>query len=213
MKPRILAALTCLALSFPAFVSNVSAQDAASNKAAQLGSTISMGTVDHPDSGVAWGRAEAVVDARVEDVLAVLNDYSQYAGMFPYFEKSKVLSQRGADAIVYLEAKVLHGTATLWSQVRMSAKVDPVTKMTIVEARMMKGKGNIGQMLARWEVTPVAGGQKSLVAFQLLVDPDLPVPDVLVSDEMRKGAGQAMRALRKRVNQRVSIASRPNTSM
>lgn len=213
MKPRFIVALTCLALSTPVFFATASAQDAASTKASALGSTISIGTVDHPESGVAWGRADAVVDARVEDVLAVLADYSQYAGMFPYFEKSKVLSQRGSDAIVYLEAKVLHGTATLWSQVRMSAKLDPVTKTTVVEARMMKGKGNIGQMLARWEVTPVAGGQKTLVAFQLLVDPDLPIPDMLVTDEMRKGAGQAMRALRKRVDQRVSFASRPNTSM
>ncbi len=212
MKPRFFA-VVCLALSIPALVSTARAQDAASAKASALGTTISIGTVDHNDSGVDWGRSEAVVNARVEDVLAVLADYSQYAGMFPYFEKSKVLSQRGGDAIVYLEAKILHGAATLWSQVRMSAKLNPITKTTVVEARMMKGKGNIGQMLARWEVTPVAAGQKSLVAFQLLVDPDLPVPDMLVTDEMRKGAGQAMRALRKRVDQRVSIASRPNTSM
>ncbi len=213
MKSRFIVAITCLALSVPALLGTARAQDAASSKASALGSTIAIGTVDHPDSGVAWGRADAVVDAKVEDVLAVLADYSQYAGMFPYFEKSKVLSQRGSDAIVYLEAKVLHGTATLWSQVRMSSKLNTTTNTTVVEARMMKGKGNIGQMLARWEVTPVAGGQRTLVAFQLLVDPDLPVPDMLVTDEMRKGAGQAMRALRKRVSQRVSIASRPNTSM
>lgn len=213
MKPRMNVAMLCLAL-FTAHVgvaSVAAAQDAASQKATQLGETISLGNVTHPDSEVAWGRAEAVVDARATDVLAVLNDYSQYAGMFPYFEKSKVLSQRGGDAIVYLEAKVLHGAATLWSQVRMSSKLQGTT--TIVEARMMKGKGNIGQLLARWEITPVAEGQKSLVAFQILVDPDLPIPDGLVTDEMRKGAGQAMRALRKRVYQRASYATRPNNAM
>jgi ribosome-associated toxin RatA of RatAB toxin-antitoxin module len=210
MKPR-LAAVIALALAIPAFSGSASAQDAASKKATSLGDTIELGIVSQSAGDLAWGRAEAVVDARSEAVLAILSDYSQYAGIFPYFEKSKVLSQRGSDAIVYLEAEVLNGAATLWSQVRMSAKVSGTT--TIVEARMMKGKGNIEQMLARWEVTPVAGGEKSLVAFQLLVDPDLPIPDVLVTGEMKKGAGQAMRALRKRVAERGSFASRPATSM
>jgi len=213
MKPRMNVAMLCLALlaANAGMGSVAAAQDAASRKASQLGETISMGNVSHPESDVAWGRAEAVVDARSADVLAVLSDYSQYAGMFPYFEKSKVLSQRGGDAIVYLEAKVLHGAATLWSQVRMSSKLSATT--TIVEARMMKGKGNIGQLLARWEITPVAEGQRTLVSFQILVDPDLPIPDALVTDEMRKGAGQAMRALRKRVHQRSSFATRPNHAM
>lgn len=211
MKPRMSVAMLCLALLTASVGSVAKAQDAATQKAGQLGQSIALGNVNHPESDVAWGRAEAVVDARPSDVLAVLADYSQYAGMFPYFEKSKVLSQRGGDAIVYLEAKVLHGTATLWSQVRMSSTLTGST--TVVEARMMKGKGNIGQMLARWEVTPVADGQKTLVSFQILVDPDLPIPDMLVTDEMRKGAGQAMRALRKRVAQRSSFATRPNNAM
>lgn len=213
MKPRMNVAMLCLALlSASAGVGSVAAaQDAATQKASQLGETISLGNITHPESDVDWGRAEAVVDARSVDVLAVLNDYSQYAGMFPYFEKSRVLTQRGGDAIVYLEAKVLHGAATLWSQVRMSSKLTANT--TVVEARMMKGKGNIGQLLARWEITPVGEGQKTLVAFQILVDPDLPIPAGLVTDEMRKGAGQAMRALRKRVSQRSSFATRPNHAM
>jgi hypothetical protein len=50
------------------------------------------------------------------------------------------------------------------------------------------------------------------VAFQLLVDPDLPMPDMVVSSEMKKGAGQAFRALRNRVAQRV-YASRANNAM
>ncbi len=210
MQPRF-AVMIALALVIPAFGARAHAQDAASKKASSLGDTIELGTVAQNGGALAWGRAEGVVDARSEAVVAVLSDYSQYAGFLPYFEKSKILSQRGSDAIVYLEAEVLNGAATLWSQVRMSAKLNGAT--TVVEARMMKGKGNIDQLLARWEVTPVANGEKSLVTFQLLVDPDLPIPDVLVTGEMKKGAGQAMRALRKRVAQRESFASRPATSM
>jgi ribosome-associated toxin RatA of RatAB toxin-antitoxin module len=180
-------------------------------RARALGTNIDLTNVPHPDQGVDWGRAEGVVAASPADVLAILSDYAQYAGIFPYFETSRVLSQRGTDAIVYLEAKVLNGAATLWSQVKITAR-SPTPQTRVVEAKMMKGKGNIGQLIARWEVTPVDGGQKTFVTFQLLVDPDLPMPDMVVSNEMKKGAGQAFRALRTRVKQRV-YASRSNTSM
>jgi ribosome-associated toxin RatA of RatAB toxin-antitoxin module len=180
-------------------------------RAHAMGTEIALANVTHPSHGVEWGRAEGVVEASPADVLAIMHDYAQYAGIFPYFEKSRVLSQRGSDALIYLEAVVLHGAATLWSQVRMSS-TSPTPGTQVVEAKMMKGKGNISQLLARWEVTPIDGGQRSFVTFQILVDPDLPFPDSIVSGEMKKGAGQAFRALRKRVAQRV-YASRANNAM
>jgi ribosome-associated toxin RatA of RatAB toxin-antitoxin module len=212
------AALTLLASIMIAIVPVIAQAQAPAQTAAQaearaktLAGTIDLSNVPHPEQGVQWGRSEGVLDASPNDVLAILHDYGQYAGIFPYFEKSRVLSQRGSDAIVYLEAKVLHGAATLWSQVRITAR-SPTPETRVIEARMMKGKGNIGQLLARWEVTGVDGGQKSFVTFQFLVDPDLPMPDMVVSGEMKKGAGQAFRALRTRVAQRV-YASRSNNAM
>jgi len=173
--------------------------------------TIALANLPGPTGGVEWGRAEGIVEARPEQVLAILQDYAQYAGLFPHFEKSRVLSQRGADAIVYLEAKVLHGAATLWGQVRMSAKDS--ADVHVIEAKMMKGKSNIAELLARWEVRSIDDGQRSSVAFQLLVDPDLPVPDMVVSSEMKNSAGRALRALRQRASQRVIYAARPNNAM
>ncbi len=34
----------------------------------------------------------------------------------------------------------------------------PDSQKRVVEAKLMKGKGNISQLLARWEVTPADGG-------------------------------------------------------
>lgn len=175
-------------------------------------SAIAIASVPAPGGGVDWGRAEGVIDARLSDVLAVLQDYERYAGLFPHFEKSRVLSKRGADAILYLEAKVLHGAATLWGQVRMSQRQAPEGSY-VLEAKMMKGKGNMSQFLARWEVAPVDDGKRTKVAFQLLVDPDLPFPDVVVSNEMKNSAGHAFRALRKRVSQHATYATRTNNTM
>ncbi|HEX5661005.1 MAG TPA: SRPBCC family protein [Polyangiales bacterium] len=162
--------------------------------------------VPGPSDGVEYGRVEGVLDASTEEVLAILHDYSKYAGLFPYFQTTKVLSQRGGDAIVYLEAKVLHGAATLWGQVRM--KATPGQDGTeVIDVKMMKGKANVTEFLARWEITPVDGGERTKVAFQLLVDPDLPVPNALVSNEMKNSVGKAFRALRKRTAERGAVAS------
>jgi ribosome-associated toxin RatA of RatAB toxin-antitoxin module len=208
MSHRAIALVSCVVLGL--YASPALAEGAA--PAAKPSTSVSLANVPGPDGGVSWGRAEGVIDARPADVLAVLRDYGRYAGLFPYFEKSRVLSQRGSDAIVYLEARVLHGATTLWGQVRMTA-AQSSPDLQVVEAKMMKGKGNMAQLLARWEVRPLDAGQRAKVAFQLLVDPDLPVPDMVVSNEMKNSAGMAFRALRKRVAQHVSIAARPSASM
>ena len=178
MKPTAIILLVCLGLaSSPSLAAAEGLSGTPEQRAQTLGvELVELTSVQEPNTGVQWGRAEGVVDAKPEDVLAVLSNYSQYAGIFPYFQKSKVLSQRGSDAIVYLEAEVLHGAATLWSQVRMRASAKSATR--VVEAKMMRGKGNIAQLLARFEVTPIEGGARSYVAFQILVDPDLPFPDM-----------------------------------
>ncbi|MDB4973570.1 MAG: hypothetical protein JWN48_1911 [Myxococcaceae bacterium] len=208
MKPRAQALARCLLVCSLALVG------LSSSARADGSDNITLANLPGPGGGVDWGRAETVLDARPDEVLAILQDYSKYAGLFPHFETSRVLSQRGTDAIVYLEAKVLHGAATLWGQVRMSSSVPPAAPLThVVEAKMMKGKSNIAQLLARWEIQPVDDGQRTKVSFQLLVDPDLPVPDAIVSNEMKNSAGQAVRALRRRAGQHAAYAARPQTSM
>lgn len=209
-------AITLSGLLFAATLTSVAHAEgprpAQGAQAALQPGAIQLANVPGPNGGVAWGRAEGFIDARPVDVLAILHDYSRYAGLFPHFEKSRVLSQRGTDAIVYLEAKVLHGAVGLWGQVRITS-TSPAPETHVVEAKMMKGKGNMSQLLAHIEVHPADGGQRTRVVFQLLVDPDLPVPDGVVSNEMKKSAGQAFRALRERVGQRTTYATRANTTM
>lgn len=210
---RALALLACLVLGSSSLPTYAHAEGVSAAKSpAKPNFTVSTANLPGPNGGVDWGVAEGVIDARPADVVAILRDYGRYAGLFPHFEKSRVLSQRGADAIVYLEANILFGATTLWGQVRMSA-TSPAPTTDVIEAKMMRGKGNMAQLLARWEVTPVDEGRRSKVAFQLLVDPDLPVPNSVVSREMKNSAGMAFRALRKRVSQQHSFAAAPATTM
>jgi ribosome-associated toxin RatA of RatAB toxin-antitoxin module len=182
---------------------SVALGDSAAATAARLGSGIETRTVAQPDTDVRWGQATAVVDAPFEQVKAIVEDYSRYNEFLPHFERSRVLSQRGPNALVYLEANVIHGTVTLWAQMRMFARRQQ-GDTHVIEAKMLKG--NMDAFAGRWELTPLDGGNRTLVQFRLIVDPDLPLPSSVFTKENRKSARKTLRALREQAAQRRSLA-------
>lgn len=156
---------------------------------------ILVSTLPHPETSVRWGRATGIVEAPVDDVMRVIGDYGAYREFMPHFESSKVLAQRGQSALVYMEALIAKGTLKVWAQL----KIRPETQgdARIVSAHMTKG--NLDHMEARWEVKPLDGGSRSLVTFDILVDPKLPLPSGLVSTENEKASKRTIRALRSRL--------------
>lgn len=188
-----------------AFTSAALAENAAATSlAARLGDHIKRGSAPERGEDVAWGTAIGVVDAPIEAVARVAADYSHYSEFVPHFKKSRVLSRRGDDALVYMEAGVLKDTVTLWAQVRIRARARGEGR--IIESRMLKG--NMDTFRARWELIPVAGNTRTLVKFHLLVDPDLPLPDSVLSRENKKSAGKTLRAMRNRVRHKgVAVAN------
>jgi len=145
-----------------------------------------------------WGRAVGVVDAPVETVMGIVHDYSRYAEFLPHFRVSRVLARRGTNAIVYMQASVIRNTTTIWAQMRVYARRSAGTTQ-IVEGRMLQG--NVVRMAARWEVTPIDGGARSLVSFQFIVEPRLPFPASVFTDQNRIAARRTIEALQRRVNE------------
>ncbi len=161
-----------------------------------------------PDSrtGVQWGRATGIVEAPPDVVMRIVTDYARYREFLPHFDASRVLSRRGNNAIVYLQVRAVRETTTLWAQLRIFQR-RPRGLTQIIEGRMMQG--NVARMDARWEVTPLVGGARTLVAFQFLIDPDLPFPDSIVTNENRRVTRLSLEALRRRVNEpRFRVARR-----
>ena len=149
----------------------------------------------YPGTDVRMGHAQAIIDAAPNRVLAVVVDYSRYAEFMPHFKVSRVLAQRGPKAIVYLQAGILKDTVTIWAQLKVEASKQHGST-DVIEARMTKG--NIEHMTARWELTPL-DEKHTLVSFQFLIDPDLPVPSSLVTNENVKASRRAVAALRRRL--------------
>ncbi len=147
-------------------------------------------------SNISWGHAVAVIDKPLDEVLPVVLDYGNYAKFMPNFTKSRVLSQRGNRAMVYMEVSVASGTLTLWGQLTLSERAgDGDTR--IVEARLVDG--NMNAFSATWQLAPIDDGARTAVEFRIYVDPNIPLPSSVFSRENERAAGNTLRALRTRV--------------
>lgn len=155
--------------------------------------------VDEEGSSISWGRAVAVIDKPIDEVLPVVVDYADYVHFMPNFTKSKVLAQRGHRAMVYMEVSVASGTLTLWGQLTLSERAGE-GDARIVEARLVDG--NMNAFSASWQLTPVDRGARTEVDFRIYVDPDIPLPSSVFSRENERAAGNTVRALRTRVQSR-----------
>ena len=157
--------------------------------------TITVTTMPYPNTSVEWGRAVGVIDAPADTILSIVHDYGQYATFLPNFHASRVLSRRGDSALVYLEAKIIKKMVTIWAEMKLRA-VKSEGNTHVVEGKMTKG--NVSIMAARWEVTPI-DGTHTKVAFQLIMDPGIPMPSSMVTYFGAKATKQTLQALRARV--------------
>jgi ribosome-associated toxin RatA of RatAB toxin-antitoxin module len=174
--------------------STAAAQDSAATIASRIGNRVSVRAVDS-DGSVGYGESTAVVDAPIDDVMAVVLDYGNYAEFMPHFTQSRVLSARGSSAMVYMQASAFHDTITLWANMRLRKRPNRGDTQ-IVEGSMTRG--NLDTFTATWEVTPLDEG-RTLVRFRLLIDPDMPFPSGVITDENVRNARRVMTNFRARV--------------
>lgn len=145
-------------------------------------------------SNIARGEAEAELAQPLEAILAILEDYASYEQFMPNFRRSRVLAQRGTRARVYMEVSAAAGALTLWGQLDLRGRTDEENAGRIIEARLLEG--NIDAFRAVWRLDRTADGKRTRVAFQIFVDPDLPLPASLISRENERAAERTIEALR-----------------
>lgn len=179
-------------------VTGAAAQQPAVPELARAASTLPAGKVrvelaPFPGSSIRMGRSLGVIDAPADRVAAILEDYENYYRFMPHFRASKVLSRRGSSALVYMEAAAAHGAITLWVQMKLKAETLP-DQTRVITGKFVKG--NVTTLHAIWKVAPL-DTKRSAVSFEVLLDPDLPLPDSMIDNENEKAARQSMKALRK----------------
>src|SRR5687767_2678137 len=75
-----------------------------------------------PGTDVQRGRAMVVIDAPADRVYEVIQNYALYKEFLPNFETSRVLSQRGASALLYVQVKIMKGAKTIWAELKLKPK-------------------------------------------------------------------------------------------
>ena len=139
-------------------------------------------------------------------LMAVVSDYGNYRQFMPNFVASRVLSQRGGQALMYVEVSALDGMATLWAEMQLHL-LETTAPARVIKATMRKG--NVKEFEAEWQVTPF-GAKHTLVAFELCADPDFHVPfaNSLVSDYNEIEARDSIAALRLQVSRHGTAQAR-----
>jgi len=189
-------ALTLLACTLLSSVSAVAAP--AAGPELQKWREVSRFNVKTPYAAINAGAARVNVDAPQEVVRSVVQDYKNYASFMSRFEKSQIVGRSGDKTDVYLQVPILKGAAKVWAVVRFEP-IKQVDGGEIVVGHMIKG--NVKRLDATWRLKKLDDATTQ-VALELLIVPDMPVPDSLVVPEVRFAAAKAVEGSRDEAEKR-----------
>jgi ribosome-associated toxin RatA of RatAB toxin-antitoxin module len=154
--------------------------------------------VKTPYADMNAGAARVNVDAPEEVVRQVVLDYKNYANFMTRFEKSRIVGRSGDKTDVYLQVPILKGAAKVWAIVRFEPVKD-VNGTEVVAGHMIKG--NVKRLDATWRLKKLDDTTTNVV-LELLIVPDMPVPDSLVVPEVRFAAAKAVEGSRDEAEKR-----------
>ncbi len=154
--------------------------------------------VKTPWADMSAGAARGNVDAPVDVVRSVVLDFKNYASFISRFEKARIVGKSGDKTDVYLQVPILKGAAKVWAIVRFEPPKQ-VNGNEVVEGHMIKG--NVKRLDATWRLKKL-DDVSTQVVLELLIVPDLPVPDALVVPEVRFAAAKAVEGSRDEAEKR-----------
>jgi ribosome-associated toxin RatA of RatAB toxin-antitoxin module len=159
---------------------------------------VSRFNVKTPYADINAGAARVNVDAPHELVRSVVLDYKNYANFMSRFEKSQIVGRSGDKTDVYLQVPILKGAAKVWAVVRFEP-IKQVEGGEVLVGHMIKG--NVKRLDATWRLKKL-DDNTTQVALELLIVPDMPVPDSLVVPEVRFAAAKAVEGSRDEAEKR-----------
>ncbi len=161
---------------------------------------VSRFNVKTPYAEMNAGAARVNVDAPEELVRSVVQDFKNYANFMSRFEKSQIVGRSGDKTDVYLQVPILKGAAKVWAVVRFEP-IKQVDGGEVLVGHMIKG--NVKRLDATWRLKKL-DDTTTQVVLELLIVPDMPVPDSLVVPEVRFAAAKAVEGSRDEAEKRKS---------
>jgi ribosome-associated toxin RatA of RatAB toxin-antitoxin module len=149
-----------------------------------------------------YGRAEILVKAPLGTLHKLVLDYARYKEFTGgKFHASRVIGKTPLGTEVYFQLPVMNGMITLWQVFRFQEIAPLAPGWAMVEGWYIKG--NIGRGNAAWTLHAI-DDERTLVTFDLLVVPNVPLPQSLIDDGLRNAAGEAVEAIRARAEEKAT---------
>lgn len=147
-----------------------------------------------------YGRAEILVGAPIEEVRREITAYNAYRELAPdKFSRSRVIAKENNETDVYMQVPIMGGIVVLW-QVMRFGPVTPIAKdLERLEGRYVRG--NLRASNVVYEVTRV-DARRTILRMDLLVMPNMAVPQSAVDEELRDAAATATEGMRDRAERR-----------
>jgi hypothetical protein len=141
-----------------------------------------------------YGRAEVLVHAPLAVVHKAVLDFPRYKDLVPSrFHVARVLGREGDGTDVYMQLPILHGMVTLWQVMRFRDLKPLAPGWAIVEGWSIRGNLKAGNIA--WTMHAI-DDDYTVLTCDLLVLPNVPAPQVIVDEELRDAAAQAVEGIR-----------------
>jgi hypothetical protein len=168
-------------------------------------STVTMVELTKPGSPGKTFAAGTIINAPMQDVCALLQNYPAYPSFMPNTESAKVSQPGAGHALVDITLKLPMGKIKKY-RLRMEPKVSAdacVLAWKLVPWPGLKQEETIVDTTGQWQLTPGASAGKTVVRYTVYTDPG-PIPFGLgwIVDSLSKDSiPQTLDAVRKRVAQ------------
>jgi hypothetical protein len=153
-----------------------------------------------PPESIEAGGARIEVQAPLDTVRAVVNDFNHYSSFLKRYKNGRLQLQISARLVghsgdkkdVYLEVPILKGSAKVWGLLRFEP-IKVVNGEEILEGKLVKG--NVARLDARWRMRKI-DEQRTNADLELLIVPQVPVPGSVITGELEFVADVAVTGTR-----------------
>ena len=146
-----------------------------------------------PGSPIDTGAAVIRIDAPLEQVLKVVQDYRKYRKILPRLEQSRIVAKKDGKTDVYMRAPILKGAFNIWGIARFGEPEPWKENGKRVAGKMVKG--NLDAWHGAWKLEP-DGADQTILRLEMFVDVAVPVPDSWVTPELEWAADKGVTAVR-----------------
>ncbi len=151
-----------------------------------------------PGKSDRYGRAEVIVHGSIDDLRAAVLDFSQYKSLGGNkFKTARMIAKEDGHVDIYFQVPVMKGLLTIWYVTRFPDH----TEVLPGGAELLDGKfvkGSIDDMELAITMRKVAPDE-TILSVDLLLVPQVPAPQSALDETLRDAAGDAVEALKKRV--------------